>query len=104
MRVRDPLGKLACVWNGGRQEGESRCARRQHNALLPHHAALHVAQVVDLVVHYQRRLPASPTVGSGQGAQSDSTVRRLLGLAVHYQRRLAVHQQLLSIKQGHSVG
>jgi hypothetical protein len=54
---RNPLGKLARIGDGGRQEGKAGALRGQDDALLPHHTALLVPQVVDLIVHNQRRLP-----------------------------------------------
>ena len=51
-----PAGKLGRVGERRGEEGHARAARRQRDALLPHHAPLRIAEVVDLVKHQQRRL------------------------------------------------
>ena len=57
MTLGNPLSKLACVGDGGGEECKAHGLWHQHNALLPHHAPLLVPDIVDLVVHYQARLP-----------------------------------------------
>jgi hypothetical protein len=59
---RNPLGKLAGIRDGGRQEGKACALRCQDDALLPHHASLLIPQVVNLVVHNQRRLSPYDTI------------------------------------------
>jgi len=52
MQQRYPLRELVCIGQSCRQEDEARllhCAARHDDALLPHHAALNVLQVVHLM-------------------------------------------------------
>ena len=56
VRPGDPLRKLHGVGDGGRQEGKAHRLGHEHNALLPHHTALLVPQVVDLIIDHKRCL------------------------------------------------
>lgn len=59
--LRDPAGEVARVGNSGREKHEANGVGQENNRLLPHHAALLVAHVVDLIVDHPRHLTQNIT-------------------------------------------